>query len=418
MKNFRIFVEKYAEFQVEAHSLQSELNENLGLNIRSLRVLNVYDLFGFTEELIERCRYSVFGEIVTDRVTDSCPLEGLKYLAVECLPGQFDQRASSAVDCVRLIEPTADVRIRSSKLLIFDNGVSEADIEAVKHYYINAVESREKDLSRLTDNEQAERRPVPILEGFTEMTEEELAPYCRENSLAMNADDLREVVNYFTKEGRDPVETELRILDTYWSDHCRHTTFTTELEDINVEESFLKEELDGTLNLYMKIRKELGREHKGLNLMDMATVGARYLKAKGLLDDMEVSEENNACSIYVEVDIGDDDGEMNTEKWLLQFKNETHNHPTEIEPFGGAATCLGGAIRDPLSGRAYVYQAMRVTGAGDIYLPVAETMAGKLPQSTIVTSAAAGYSSYGNKIGLATGLVDEIYHDGYAAKRM
>ena len=413
MNSYRVFVEKYAEFQVEAHSLQSELNENLGLNIKSLRVLNVYDLFGFTEELIERCRYSVFGEIVTDKVTDECPLEGLKYLAVECLPGQFDQRASSAVDCVRLIEPTADVKIRSSKLLIFDNGVSDADIEAVKRYYINAVESREKDLSRLADNEQAEIRPVPILEGFTDMKEEELADYCRANSLAMNADDLREVVNYFRREGRNPSQTELRILDTYWSDHCRHTTFTTEITEIKVDESFMKSEFESALAEFGLMRSELGREHKSLCLMEIATIGARYLRHKGLLDDMEQSEENNACSIFVDVDV---DGQ--TEKWLLQFKNETHNHPTEIEPFGGASTCLGGAIRDPLSGRAYVYQAMRVTGAGDIYKSVAQTMAGKLPQRVISRKAAAGYSSYGNQIGLATTHVREIFHDNYVAKRL
>ena len=413
MKNYRIFVEKYAEFQVEAQSLQRELNENLGLSIASLRLLNVYDLFGFTEELIERCRYSVFGEIVTDCVTDSCPLEGMKYLAVECLPGQFDQRASSAVDCVRLIEPTADVKIRSSKLLIFDNGVSDADIEAVKHYYINAVESREKDLSRLADNEQAEIRPVPILEGFTDMTEEELAPYCRENSLAMNADDLREVVNYFKAEGRNPSQTELRILDTYWSDHCRHTTFTTEITEIKIDDSFMKSEFESALAEFGTMRSELGREHKSLCLMEIATIGARYLRHKGLLDDMEQSEENNACSIFVDVDV---DGQ--TEKWLLQFKNETHNHPTEIEPFGGASTCLGGAIRDPLSGRAYVYQAMRVTGAGDIYKGIAQTMQGKLPQRVISRKAAAGYSSYGNQIGLATTHVREIFHENYVAKRL
>ena len=413
MKNYRIFVEKYAEFQVEAQSLQRELNENLGLSIASLRLLNVYDLFGFTEELIERCRYSVFGEIVTDCVTDSCPLEGMKYLVVECLPGQFDQRASSAVDCVRLIEPTADVKIRSSKLLIFDNGVSDADIEAVKHYYINAVESREKDLSRLADNEQAEIRPVPILEGFTDMTEEELAPYCRENSLAMNADDLREVVNYFKAEGRNPSQTELRILDTYWSDHCRHTTFTTEITEIKIDDSFMKSEFESALAEFGTMRSELGREHKSLCLMEIATIGARYLRHKGLLDDMEQSEENNACSIFVDVDV---DGQ--TEKWLLQFKNETHNHPTEIEPFGGASTCLGGAIRDPLSGRAYVYQAMRVTGAGDIYKGIAQTMQGKLPQRVISRKAAAGYSSYGNQIGLATTHVREIFHENYVAKRL
>ncbi len=418
MTNYRIYVEKYPEFQVEARSLLAELNENLQLELPTLRFLNVYDLFGFSEDLLEKSRYSVFGEIVTDSVTDECNLEGTKYIAVEYLPGQFDQRAASAVDCVRLIDPSAQVSIKSSKLIILPGDTTDETIAKIKKYYINAVESREKDLSKLNAMEQPEVIPVRILEGLTAMTEEELAPYCKKMGLAMNADDLREVVNYFKQEGRDPSETELRILDTYWSDHCRHTTFTTELEDINVEESFMKEEIDGTLNLYMKIRQELGREHKGLNLMDMATVGARYLKAKGLLDDMEVSEENNACSIYVDVDIVNDEGEMTTEKWLLQFKNETHNHPTEIEPFGGAATCLGGAIRDPLSGRAYVYQAMRVTGAGDIYLPVAETIPGKLPQSIISKKAAHGYSSYGNQIGLATTHVREIYHEGYVAKRL
>ena len=411
--NYRIFVEKYPEFQVEAASLKAELNENLQLDLQSLRLLNVYDLFGFTPELLEKSHYSVFGEIVTDKVSDECDLTGTRYIAVEYLPGQFDQRAASAVDCVHLIDPKADVRIKSSKLIILSGDTDDATIAKIKHYYINAVESREKDLSKLTDAESAAVKPVPVLDGFTKMTDADLEPFCRKMGLAMNADDLREVVKYFTEEGRDPNETELRILDTYWSDHCRHTTFTTELEEIGVEESFMKEDIDGTLNLYLKMRKELGREHKGLNLMDMATIGGRYLRKAGLLDDMEVSEENNACSIYVDVDV---DGRL--EKWLLMFKNETHNHPTEIEPFGGAATCLGGAIRDPLSGRSYVYQAMRVTGAGDIYKPVAETLQGKLPQCVITKKAAHGYSSYGNQIGLATTHVREIYDEGYTAKRL
>lgn len=411
--NYRIFVEKYPEFQVEAASLKAELNENLQLDLQSLRLLNVYDLFGFTPELLEKSRYSVFGEIVTDKVSDECDLTGTRYIAVEYLPGQFDQRAASAVDCVHLIDPKADVRIKSSKLIILSGDTDDATIAKIKHYYINAVESREKDLSKLTDAESAAVKPVPVLDGFTKMTDADLEPFCRKMGLAMNADDLREVVKYFTEEGRDPNETELRILDTYWSDHCRHTTFTTELEEIGVEESFMKEDIDGTLNLYLKMRKELGREHKGLNLMDMATIGGRYLRKAGLLDDMEVSEENNACSIYVDVDV---DGRL--EKWLLMFKNETHNHPTEIEPFGGAATCLGGAIRDPLSGRSYVYQAMRVTGAGDIYKPVSETLQGKLPQCVITKKAAHGYSSYGNQIGLATTHVREIYDEGYTAKRL
>lgn len=413
MANYRIFVEKYPEFQVEAGSLKAELNENLQLDLQSLRLLNVYDLFGFTPELLEKSRYSVFGEIVTDNVSDECDLTGTKYIAVEYLPGQFDQRAASAVDCVHLIDPKADVHIKSSKLIVLSADVDEQTIAKIKHYYINAVESREKDLSKLSDTEHAAVKPVPVLEGFVNMKEEDLEPFCRKMGLAMNADDLREVVKYFTEEGRDPNETELRILDTYWSDHCRHTTFTTELEEIGVEESFMKEEIDGTLNLYLKMRKELGRENKGLNLMDMATIGGRYLRKAGLLDDMEVSEENNACSIYVDVDV---DGKL--EKWLLMFKNETHNHPTEIEPFGGAATCLGGAIRDPLSGRSYVYQAMRVTGAGDIYKPVSETLQGKLPQCVITKKAAHGYSSYGNQIGLATTHVREIYDEGYLAKRL
>lgn len=413
MKDYRIFVEKKPEFRVEAASLMQELNGNLGLSLGNLRLLNVYDLFGFTPELLEKSRYGVFGEIVTDTVTDECDLEGKRYLAVEYLPGQFDQRASSAVDCVKLIEPSAEISIRSGKLLIFDDDLTEADMARIRKYYINGVESREKNLSVLGNTESAQVTPVKVLEGFTNMTEAELEPYCKANGLAMNADDLREVVNYFKREGRDPWETELRILDTYWSDHCRHTTFTTVLEEIHVDDSFMKSEMEESLDLYYRMREELGRGDKAVCLMDMATIGARYLKKKGLLDDQEVSEENNACSIFVDVDV---DGK--TEKWLLQFKNETHNHPTEIEPFGGASTCLGGAIRDPLSGRAYVYQAMRVTGAGDIYRPVSQTMEGKLPQRIISTKAAAGYSSYGNQIGLATTHVREIYHPDYVAKRL
>ncbi len=413
MESYRIYVEKKPEFRVEAQSLREELNGNLGLSLGELRLLNVYDLFGFTPELLEKSRYGVFGEVVTDVVTDTCDLTGKRYLAVEYLPGQFDQRASSAEECVMLLEPEAKVKIRSARLLIFDDGVTDADLSRIRKYYINGVESREKNLAVLGLAENAEVRPVPVLEGFTRMGEAALAPYCKANGLAMNADDLREVVAYFRREGRDPSETEFRILDTYWSDHCRHTTFTTVLEEITVDESFMKGEMEESLALYRRMREELGRTGKPVCLMDMATIGARYLKKKGLLDDQEESEENNACSIFINVDV---DGEP--QKWLLQFKNETHNHPTEIEPFGGASTCLGGAIRDPLSGRAYVYQAMRVTGAGNIYQPVGETLEGKLPQRIISTKAAAGYSSYGNQIGLATTHVREIYHPDYVAKRL
>ena len=413
MANYRIYVEKRPAFQVEAQSLRNELNLNLQLNLQSLRYINVYDLFGFTPELLEQCRYSVFGETVTDTVSDSCDLTGAQYLAVEYLPGQFDQRASSAVDCVHLIDPAAEVEIRSSRLLVFDASITQEELDKIRRYYINAVESREKDLSQLTQNQTADVKPLAQLDGFIDMPREAYAAFCKEWGLAMNTDDLHEVVTYFQGEKRNPTETELRILDTYWSDHCRHTTFTTILESVKIDDSFIKSEIESTLGMLHDMREELGRTNKPFCLMELATIGARYLRKKGLLDDMEQSEENNACSIFIDVDV---DGQ--TEKWLLQFKNETHNHPTEIEPFGGASTCLGGAIRDPLSGRAYVYQAMRVTGAGDIYKPVAETIPGKLPQQIISRKAAAGYSSYGNQIGLATTHVREIYHPSYVAKRL
>ncbi|MBR2060451.1 MAG: phosphoribosylformylglycinamidine synthase, partial [Tidjanibacter sp.] len=338
----RVFAEKREMFRVEAESLRAEFNANLSLNIKSLRLLCVYDLFGFSDELLERCRYRVFGEVVTDRVTDEMPEAEGPVLAVEYLPGQFDQRAASAVDCVHLIEPTAEIAIKSSRLLMFDAGVSAEDMERIRHYYINAVESREKDLSRLDNSESAEKKPVPVLEGFTEMeSDEELSAFCSEWGLAMNSDDLRTVVEYFRKEGRQPNQTELRILDTYWSDHCRHTTFTTHITDIEIEPSAMSDSLAEAVELWKGLRAKLGRTEKPFCLMDLATIGARYLASIGELDDQEQSEENNACSIFVDVDV---DGVV--ERYLLQFKNETHNHPTEIEPFGGASTCLGGAIRD------------------------------------------------------------------------
>ena len=347
MKSRRIFVEKREQFRVEAASLLAEFNENLSLDLRSLRLLNVYDLFGFSDDLLEKSRYSVFGEVVTDVVTDSFPLEGKKYIAVEYIPGQFDQRASSAVDCVHLIDPAADIVIKSSRLLVFDDDTSGETLVRIRHYFINPVESRPKDLGVLALGEKADVKPLEDLSGFTDLPREAYAAFCKEHGLAMNADDLGEVVKYFTAEGRNPSETELRILDTYWSDHCRHTTFTSEIEEITVDESFIKSELESSLALFEQMRADLGRENKPRCLMELATLGARWLRKQGKLDDLEQSEENNACSIFVTVDV---DGKP--EKWLLQFKNETHNHPTEIEPFGGAATCLGGAIRDPLSGRA------------------------------------------------------------------
>ena len=389
--NYRVFVEKKEGFRVEAVGLQDELNANLGLDIRCLRLINIYDLFGFSQELFEGC----------------------PYIAVEFLPGQFDQRASSAEDCVHLIDPKADITIKSGKILVFDKDFAATDIDKVKKYFVNPIESRIKDISVLERFAHPAAERVSVIENFTNLKEEDLAAYCKDKSLAMNTDDLREVVAYFRKEGRNPYETELKILDTYWSDHCRHTTFNTQLESIEVEECFAADKIKSSLDLYRSMRNELHRQSKDICLMDIATIGARHLKTKGYLDDLEQSEENNACSVYVDVDV---DGQK--ERWLLMFKNETHNHPTEIEPFGGASTCLGGAIRDPLSGRSYVYQAMRVTGAGNIYLPVTETIQGKLPQRIISTKAANGYSSYGNQIGLATTFVREIYHDNYVAKRL
>lgn len=411
--NYRVFVEKKEGFRVEAVGLQDELNANLGLDIRRLRLINIYDLFGFSQELLDKCLYSVFGEIVTDRVSTEFDFEGCPYIAVEFLPGQFDQRASSAEDCVHLIDPKADITIKSGKILVFDKDFAEADIDKVKKYFVNPIESRIKDISVLERFAHPAAERVSVIENFTNLKEEDLAAYCEDKSLAMNTDDLREVVAYFRKEGRNPYETELKILDTYWSDHCRHTTFNTQLESIEVEECFAADKIRSSLDLYRSMRNELHRQSKDICLMDIATIGAKHLKTKGYLDDLEQSEENNACSVYVDVDV---DGQK--ERWLLMFKNETHNHPTEIEPFGGASTCLGGAIRDPLSGRSYVYQAMRVTGAGNIYMPVTETIQGKLPQRIISTKAANGYSSYGNQIGLATTFVREIYHDNYVAKRL
>ena len=412
-QNKRIFVEKTGAYRVEADSLRRELNENLGLDIKDLRLICVYDVFNADPALIEEAKYRVFGEPATDTVTEEFNLDGKKYLAVECLPGQFDQRASSAEDCVKLIDPASEAEIRSARLMIFDDAVSEADLEKIAHYTINAVESRRKDMTVLCPPERAVATPVKVLEGFREITEANAPAFIKEMGLAMNVADLMTVVDYFTKEGRDPRETELRILDTYWSDHCRHTTFMTELTDIEVEDSAVADDIRSTLDLYRKMREDLGRSEKRLCLMDLACIGARWLKKEGILDDQEESEENNACSIVIDVDTDHGD-----EKWLLMFKNETHNHPTEIEPFGGASTCLGGAIRDPLSGRSYVYQAMRVTGAGDIYKPVSETMTGKLPQRVISKRAAHGYSSYGNQIGLATTHVREIFHPDYVAKRL
>jgi len=410
----RIFVEKRPSFRAEASSLREDFSQRLSVELPPLRLLNIYDLDGFSDELLQECLFRVFAEGATDSIVEDVDLQGRSYIAQEYLPGQFDQRAAAAEDCVRLLAPSSSVRIKSGRLLLFEGNVDSDTLSKVKSYYINPVESREKDLSRIDFDTQPESSPVRILEGFREMKEEKIPSFIQEEGLAMSEDDILEVIGYFTKEGRDPSETELRILDTYWSDHCRHTTFSTCLDSVKVEDSFAAPSIRATLGELEGMRKDLGRDGRPLCLMEVATIGARYISSKGYLPDQEKSEENNACSIFV--DVQKEGGSV--ERWLLQFKNETHNHPTEIEPFGGASTCLGGAIRDPLSGRAYVYQAMRVSGAGDIYRSVEETLPGKLPQIMISRKAAHGYSSYGNQIGLATTHVREIYHEGYEAKRL
>ncbi|HZK34506.1 MAG TPA: phosphoribosylformylglycinamidine synthase, partial [Bacillota bacterium] len=411
--DYRIYVEKKADFQTEVTNLKDDFNNKLGLDLKSLRLLNIYDLFNFTHELLKKTKYKVFGDIRTDVLYEKFDLASKAYLAVEYLPGQFDQRAASAIDCVKLIDPTCDIHIKNARLLIFDDDISEADLTKIKGYYINKVESREKDLNVLEFSDNARPVAVKLLEGFRALDSKGLANLMDSMGLAMNEADIQGIQDYYKDEARDPNETELRILDTYWSDHCRHTTFNTVIASITIEESFIKNELDEALELYKKMRVGLDKEIGDITLMDMACIGAKYLRKHGYLDDLEVSNEDNACSIFVNVPV---DGKQ--EKWLLQFKNETHNHPTEIEPLGGASTCLGGAIRDPLSGRSYVYQAMRVTGAGNIFEGVEETLEGKLPQHIISTKAAQGYSSYGNQVGVPATHVREIYNDAYVAKRL
>lgn len=397
MKNCRIFVEKKEGFDLEAKRLCKEWKEALQLNSwTKVRILNCYDIFGAKD--IKEAKRMIFSEVVTDVVSESFD-EKIPHFAVEFLPGQFDQRADSAYQCMNLLSAENEkVVITSGKVFLLEGNVSSEEIEKIKKFYINPVEMREKDLSKLEQEGLQFQSSVPIIESFVGLKES--------MGLAMSQADLDFVEKYFREEEkRMPTETEIRVLDTYWSDHCRHTTFETELEEIVFPKGKFGEELQRVFNKYLA--------NKQVTLMEMAKVIGKKMRKEGKLDDLEVSEEINACSIYIDVDV---DGEI--EKWLLMFKNETHNHPTEIEPFGGASTCLGGAIRDPLSGRAYVYQAIRVTGAANPLETLEDTLEGKLPQKKITTAAAHGYSSYGNQIGLTTGLVSEIYHEGYKAKRM
>ena len=408
---YRVYVEKKEGFDNEARALLSDVRELLGITgVSRIRVLNRYDAEDIDEALFAQCVHTVFSEPQMDRASEGADLAGARVFAVEYLPGQFDQRADSAAQCIQLISMQPRPVIRTAKVYAVYGSVSEDDLDAIKKYVINPVESREASLAIPPTLKIS--HPVPsevrTLTGFLQLDKEGLADFVKTYDLAMDADDVAFCQSYFQKEGRDPTLTEIRMIDTYWSDHCRHTTFLTTVDGVTFDDPLLQSAYEE----YLAARKELNRT-KPINLMDIGTLAAKVLKKRGMLEKLDESEEINACTVKIKVDI---DGKA--EDWLLLFKNETHNHPTEIEPFGGAATCIGGAIRDPLSGRSYVYAAMRVTGAGDPLVPVRDTMKGKLPQRKIVTTAAAGYSSYGNQIGLATGQVDELYHSGYVAKRL
>ena len=417
----RIYVEKKEPYAVKAKELLEELRSYLSLgSLTGLRELIRYDVENISQETFERARKTVFSEPPVDILyeEDFDRNENDRVFSVEYLPGQFDQRADSAVQCIRFLKETEEPVIRTAVTYCLSGSLTEGEFEAVKAYCINPVDSRVTDSVKpdtlVTEYEEPD--DIAVLNGFCEMGDEELRELYSSLSLAMTFNDFLHIRKYFADdEKRDPTMTEIRVLDTYWSDHCRHTTFQTELKDIQFPEGDYREPILSSYNRYLDTRKELfgDRKDKYVCLMDLALIAMRKLKADGILTDMEESDEINACSIVVPAEI---DGK--TEEWLISFKNETHNHPTEIEPFGGAATCLGGAIRDPLSGRAYVYQAMRITGAADPTGPLSETLKGKLPQKKIVREAAAGYSSYGNQIGLATGYVKEIYHPDYVAKRM
>ncbi|MCY0976585.1 phosphoribosylformylglycinamidine synthase [Chryseobacterium wangxinyae] len=407
--NKRIFVEKRGIFDVESPKIFDEVRAVVP-SVKNVKVYNVYDIFNLNDGEFEKVVNSTFVDPVTDILIEENPAEGV-YFALEFLPGQYDQRADSAQQCIALLTENEKSKVRSGKLLEFE-GITQSDLVKIKDLLINKVESQEKDLSVL--NIPAEETPSKVIvhENFINFDDAQLENFFNNHGFALGLDDLKFIQEYFKTEHRNPTETELKVLDTYWSDHCRHTTFETELSNIEFEGQF-KHTLETIFNDYIEKRKFLGRELKPISLMDLATVCGRYFHKTGNLENLVVSDEINACTIQIEAEY---DGKK--EPWYLLFKNETHNHPTEIEPFGGASTCLGGAIRDPLSGRSYVFQAMRLTGAADVLEPVDQTLPGKLPQKTITKQAANGYSSYGNQIGLATTMVSEIYDEGYKAKRM
>ena len=409
---YRIYVEKKPGFDGEARQLHNELTTLLGIrSLTGLRLLNRYDVEGISEELFHECAGTVFSEPPVDDISGELPAHSGPAFAVEYLPGQFDQRADSAAECIQLISQGERPLVRSAKVYLLEGDLTAGELEEIKKYVINPVEAREASLEPRDTLQMTYAVPeaVATLTGFNQLDEAGLKAFIDEKGLAMDCGDIKFCQEYFRSEQRDPTITEIKMIDTYWSDHCRHTTFGTILDDVQIDDAVVQEAFDR----YMALREETGRTEKPRCLMDVATIGARALKQRGVLTNLDESDEINACTVKIKCDVDGED-----QDWLFLFKNETHNHPTEIEPFGGAATCIGGAIRDPLSGRSYVYQAMRVTGAGDPLVPVSETLPGKLPQRKLVTTAAAGYSSYGNQIGLATGQVDEIYHPGYVAKRM
>ena len=424
--NYRIFVEKKEDFRVEAQNLMNDLRENVGIeSLDFLRILNIYDVFNLSKEELEKMEKIVFSEVNVDKVYNSleevfAAVENKEniHFAVEFIPGQYDQRADSAVQCIDLLADNENFNVKSGKLIVLYGNITPEELAKIKKYYINEVEMREKNLNILEENpEQENTEKVPVYENFINKTSEEIADMRNNLELAMTANDLLFIQEYFkNEEKRNPTETEIRVLDTYWSDHCRHTTFETIIDDIKIENEEYRDIIEKTLGEYVKSREYAHGEKldkKPMTLMDLATVFGKEQRKRGELPDLEVSDEINACSIYIDVPV-----KGKTEKWILQFKNETHNHPTEIEPFGGASTCIGGAIRDPLSGRTFVYQAVRISGSGDPTEKLNDTLKGKLPQRVITQKAAHGYSSYGNQIGLATTYVNEIYDEGYKAKRL
>ncbi|HCL4438176.1 phosphoribosylformylglycinamidine synthase [Clostridium botulinum] len=414
-----LFVEKKPQFRVESKKILNDFRLSLNMkNIEDIRILNRYNISGVSDEEYNLAKYTIFSEkTVDDLYEEKFPYDSEdKIFGVEYLPGQYDQRADSAAQCIQILTQREGVIVKYSKIFVIKGNIAKEELERIKEYCINKVDSREAQLEKPNSLQdiQLEVQSVEILHGFIDLSEKKLKEFLEDRNLAMTSEDLKFCQEYFRdKEKRNPTITEIKVIDTYWSDHCRHTTFMTEIEDIKIEEGLYSNAIKESYETYKNIKRHIYAKERATCLMDIATIAAKELRKKGLMEDLDVSPEINACSIVVDAEI---DGK--TEKWLVMFKNETHNHPTEIEPFGGAATCVGGAIRDPLSGRVYVYQAMRVTGSADPRQNIEDTLEGKLPQKKITTEAAHGYSSYGNQIGLATGQVSEIYDEGYMAKRM